>query len=297
MYRLKSIFKNRLGEIRLIWLLLFAAFLYGLSMYGVSALYWSIYHKMMGIWGVTSANISRAPGIVQFLYRFSALIAVLIQNGCLLLSARWLAAVSDMNTPWSKRGFWQGILLGTAGVVLIWAFCMALGCVRLGASLKCPSFSINTAAIMLTSLISAAGEGYFLYGIFKRVLMKRLSFWLALSSIALFNMCIALLNGNSFFMSLLNAALMATTCALLAEDGRISQMIGFRMAWVYMDQGILGFAGSQAALYETYPVNLYWLNGGNGGLNASLLSCLLLAGMSATLLYIRRYAHHEKGDK
>ncbi len=294
MYRFNSVFKNRLGETRLIWVLLFAAFLYAFSMYGVSTLYWRIYQRMMSIWGVTSANISRAPGIVQFLYRFSALIVVLLQNGCLLVSARWLAALSAVKTSWSKRGFWQGVLLGTAGVVLIWAFSMLIGCVRLGASLKCPSFSANTAAIILTALFSAAGDGYFLYGVFKRVLIKRLPFWLMLLSIALFHTCMALMKGNTFGMSLFNAALMATTCALLAEDGQILQAIGFRMAWIYMDEGILGFSGSQAALYETYPVNLYWLNGGNGGLNASLLSCLLLAGMSATLLYIQRYSHHEK---
>ena len=48
-----------------------------------------------------------------------------------------------------------------------------------------------------------------------------------------------------------------------------------------LERAVLGFPGYSAALYETYPVNFYWLNGGERGLwhGAAMTFLLLVNGL------------------
>jgi len=78
-------------------------------------------------------------------------------------------------------------------------------------------------------------------------------------------------------------------CALLTDRMGAGAAIGFRFAWSYLDQAVLGFAGAQTALYETYPVNMYWLSGGNGGLMCGLLTTLMLC--AAAVMLVRGRMH------
>ena len=98
------------------------------------------------------------------------------------------------------------------------------------------------------------------------------------------NAALALASGVLQPIRLVNGALSALVCALLVDRFGISTTIGFRWGWSYFDQAVFGFAGAQAALYETYPVNLYWLCGGNSGLLSGLLSTAVLCALAAWLL-------------
>lgn len=274
---IKRVFCNRRGSARLLWLLSLSALLYWLSVYAVPALYWLVYTRMMNVWGVTRANVARAPGIVQALYRFSALIATLIESAMLLLSARLLNGLFHVRPTQTARGFLKGACAGMAGLFVIWVLLLMMGNVRLGWRLTKPVFSLNTAALLVTTAAEALGESCFLYGALRLLLNERLPAWSAALCMAIVGMLDAFLNDAFTPLMLINGALATLVCATLCNAEDIAPAVGFRFSWNYMDRAILGFAGSTAALYETYPVNRYWLNGGNLSINA---------GAAVTFLYL-----------
>lgn len=280
---MKQVFLNRRGEIRLGWLLLAAAVLYTLAAVGVSELYWYLYRTMMGIWCITSENISRAPGAVQFLYSWSNVIVQLIQSafliGCSWLLARMARLENEKKPVASIR---KGIAAGAGGVTLIWLVLMITGCVRQGWRLSRPDFSVNTLAILLTTFSSAFSEGCFVFGALYGMMKKRLPVWAALGGLAVIHV---LMNGSMQPVMIINGLLTALVCCLLREEAGLGAAVGFRFAWGYFDRGIFGFAGAAGALYETYPVNLYWLSGGNKGILNGILTTFILAMLAYWLLY------------
>ncbi len=294
MKKIKGVFVNRNGQIRGVWLLGAAAVLYAAASTGVYWLYWYLYETMMGIWGVTAENIVRAPDAVRFLYRWSNVILQLIQSGLLIGGAAVLSRMSRMDSM-VKRGMPKKLGMGAAAgagcVVLMWCVLMGLGSVRLGWRITRAQFSINTAALLLTTVCAAAGEGLFFYRGLYGGIKKRLPVWAALCVMMAVNVVLALASGIYHPIRLINGALSALVCALFADKIGISATIGFRWGWSYLDQAVLGFSGAQAALYETYPVNLYWLCGGNNGLMSGMLTTLVLCALAAWLMRkeIREY--------
>ena len=120
-----------------------------------------------------------------------------------------------------------------------------------------------------------------MYGAVYGILKKRLPIWAALAGMAVLN---ALMSGTLMPVALINGALMALVCCLLLAKRGLAAVIGFRMAWGYLTQAIFGFAGATAALYETYPVNMYWLNGGNAGIMNGAITSAALLTMACWLL-------------
>ncbi|MBQ2956188.1 MAG: hypothetical protein IJE08_06990, partial [Clostridia bacterium] len=78
---------------------------------------------------------------------------------------------------------------------------------------------------------------------------------------------------------LVNILLMSVALCLLTDAYGVLPMAGFGFAWNYLCQAVFGFAGASAALYETYPVNLYWLNGGNSGVMYGAAVTLILTAI------------------
>jgi len=161
---------------------------------------------------------------------------------------------------------------------------MMLGSVRLGWRITRPQVSINTLALLLTTLCAAAGEGLFFYHGLYGGMKKRLPVWAALCGMMAVNLILVLISGMYHPIRLINGALSALVCALLADKIGIAATIGFRWGWSWFDQAVFGFAGAQAALYETYPVNLYWLCGGNNGLMSGILTAVVLGALTVWLM-------------
>ena len=279
---MRYVFLNRRGEGRLGWLLLTAAVLYTLATIGVYELYWYLYRTMMGIWCITGENIVRAPAAVQFLYSWSNVIVQLIQSA-FLIGCSWLLGRMDRlgKAEISVGSAGKGIMAGAGGVTLIWLLLMITGCVRPGWRLSRPDFSVNTLAVLLTTFSAAFSEGCLVYGALYGMMKKRLPVWAALSGTAVIHV---LMNGSMQPVMIVNGLLTALVCCLLREQAGLGAAVGFRFAWGYFDRGIFGFAGAAGALYEMYPVNLYWLNGGNAGILNGTLATLVLAVYICRLL-------------
>ncbi len=280
--KLKNIFVGQKG-LRAGWLLAAALLLYFVCTGGVYSLYWFCYREMMEVWGVTSANIIRAPRGVQFLYQWSNVIVQLLQNALLIGGAMILRRIggSEEKRTVSIRSMGIGAGIGAACVAGIWCILMLLDSVRLGWRITQAAFSINTFALLLTTLSAALGETIFLYNAMYNGLEKRIPAWGAVVVIMIFR---AMVQGLFAPMILINYALTALVCCLLMQQYGTGAAAAFRFAWNYLEQAVFGFAGASAALYETYPVNLYWLNGGNSGIMAGILTSVVLIGVCALLL-------------
>ena len=84
--------------------------------------------------------------------------------------------------------------------------------------------------------------------------------------------------------------------------GALAAATGFLFAREFISQVVLGFAGYEAALYESYPVNLYWLNGGNNGPDNGLMMTVILLTLVALMVRKRKIGPiikpvHEKKEK
>lgn len=279
--KVKNLFVGKNG-IRLVWLLAAAVLLYALSTGGVYYLYWTAYAAMMDVWGVNGENIVRAPSAVQFLYRWSNVIVQLLQSGALIASALLLRRMA--NERCSEKTEIKGILfgagIGAACMLFLWCMLMLLGSVRLGWRIIRPAFSVNTFALLLTTAAAALAEGIFLYGVLYGSMKRRLNGWGALGIAAALRV---LMQGVFSPMAMINNALTALIGCLLTDKKRMGAAIAFRFAWSYLEQAVFGFAGHAAALYETYPVNLYWLNGGNSGIVCGAMTTLVLIAVCLLL--------------
>ena len=281
----KAIFIDRQGRMRLGWLLCACVILYAAAAFGVYYGYWNLYRTMMGIWGVTGENVRRAPAAVRFLYSWSGVIEQMLE-GAAVMAAAWAVHKLDGRT-WNKgsaAGYAFGAGVGAAGIGLIWIVMLLSGCARLGWRLTAPEISVNTFALLLTAFVSASAECLFLCSAVCESTEKRLPGWAARAAAAAFCLLMCLAEGITEPVMLINAALTAWTVCLLAKRRGVSAAIGFRFIWEYLSQAVFGFAGAAAALYETYPVNVYWLNGGNSGVMNGVLTTAVLCGLLALLI-------------
>ena len=280
MKRFDNIFRGKSGEIKIGWLLALAACLYLLAE-GVYYGYWSVYGMMMDVWGITENNVMRAPAAVRLLYRWSGVIGQLMRNTVLAASGILLCRLTntDLKNAEEKKGrFWGPAALGAAGVTGLWCLLMLTGSVRLGWRITKPVFSVNTFALLLTNLSAAAAEGIFLYGAVYGSMKKRLPVWAARGVVAGIAALMIAPTGVGAAV-LVNILLMSVALCLLTDAYGVLPMAGFGFAWNYLCQAVFGFAGASAALYETYPVNLYWLNGGNSGVMYGAAVTLILTAI------------------
>ena len=272
------------GKIRLWAYLLLAAGLYFLATGGFYALFQRLYTFMMGVWGVTQSNVGRAPGWIRWLYRWSEALASIAQGALLVCFALALNALTHRKGRPAAKGFFSGALPGAAGALALWGALMLMGSVRLGWRLTRPAFSTSTLSLFLTTLALALGEAAFLYGAAYGEMKRRMPRRAALGIMLIVRAATSAWAAPMHPVAWLNGALTALACCLMADWRGASTAAGFRFAWNYLSQGVLGFAGASAALYETYPVNRYWLCGGNAGPAAGWMQAavtLLLAALMA----------------
>lgn len=283
--KLKGAFVNRRGVIRAGWLLLAAATMYLLADGGVYYLYWYLYRTMMAIWGVTGENVARAPSAVRFLYAWSQVLVQLIQSAAVCGAAGLLQRMDRLAMREEKpiASFGRGADLGAALTAGVWLILLLTGSVRLGWSLSRPAFTVNTLALCLTTLAPALSDGVFVYGALRICLKKRLPQPAVAAVTAAWSVVFLCMNGATAPAVLIGGALSALALLGLAERFGTWSAVGFAFARSYLEQAVFGFAGASAALYETYPVNAYWLNGGNAGVGSGALSMLALAAMAVWL--------------
>ena len=83
----------------------------------------------------------------------------------------------------------------------------------------------------------------------------------------------------------------AVLCLSAEKEGDWAWAFGFLAALWIMERAVLGFPGWSAALFETYPVNYYWLNGGENGLwHGAAFSVVMLLHLARYVLSFRKKA-------
>lgn len=282
---IKKIGMQEDGNLR-IWVLVFLNVgAYLLSTLGAYYLGWYVYRAMTSNWGVTMENISRAPQFVRFLYQWWNVLILLAQNALLV----FFAVLTGRFARGSRRNIMSGCMkgagIGAATVAVLWMTLMLSGSVRLGWRISRPAFSINTLALAITTLAAAIGEGMYIYGTVYDEMKNRLPKWGAIGVVLLANIGMETLWGETQPIFFVNAALTALVCCLLADEGHATA-VGFLFAKECIAQTVVGFAEYDAALYETYPVNMYWLNGGNFGVDNGLAMTIIMTAL--IVLIIRR---------
>ena len=269
-----------------LWIyLLLAAVMYAVSSAGMYWLYWRAYAAMMNVWGVTAENVSRAPIAVQLLDQWSGVPLTLMQNGCLIAASFALNRITRRSEK--MRGALVGAGAGAAVVALAWVLLMLTGSIRLGWRLSKPAFSVSTPVLLVTTLAEAAGKGCCLYSAVYGEMKSRLCKWAALVIAVVIATGLEAISGGIQVVFLINAALTALVCCLLTDRGNAAAT-GFLFAREFISQVVLGFAGYEAALYESYPVNLYWLNGGNNGPDNGLMMTVILLTLVALMVRKRK---------
>jgi len=126
-------------------------------------------------------------------------------------------------------------------------------------------------------------EGVFLYGTLWILMKKRWPGGAAHGVMCAWSVLFLLLDGEVQPTALVSGALSVLVLCGLSERYGAAAAVGFLFSRSWLEQAVFGFAGAAGALYETYPVNLYWLNGGNAGLQCGALMIVTLAGLAMWL--------------
>lgn len=242
-------------------------------MAGISALY----EYMLGVWNLTSDNISRAPAWAQALfYNYSSISGIL--QGALLMGV--LAALSRAllgRAPKPGKGYirWMGLgaALAVAGVLLL----RLTDSVRWGWSLLKPQIGAYTALSLCALLLSCAFEEGLWRGIVLPLLQSRLPSLGAALVCAAFSTLAYAAGGEVPALGLLNSAILAFGCALLSQStGGFVAGAALRFGFYAVSGNIFGMASQAGAVYETYLVARDYLTGGAAGLGGGLMGTALL---------------------
>lgn len=268
----EALFKNQRGQIRLPWILFAAAALYALCVPALEWLYGTGFDALMGLWGVTERNIARAPWFVRQLVRFSGVILQLLTSVLLLILSRAVVRRgalkgSGILGPNGGKACAHGAAWGAGSLAALWAALLLTDSMRLGRSLIRPAWSVNTLVLPLTLALFAAAGLCWGIGLVFRALSGRLPSPVAIAAGAALLLPVTLNQVRVDALSAVNALLCGALCCLSAQKkGSWAWAFGFLAAIWILERAVLGFPGFSAALYETYPVNSYWLNGGERGL-------------------------------
>ena len=289
------ILKNKHGRIRAALVLLMACALFALCVPFAAWLYWMGFNALMKLWGVTSRNIARAPWFVRQLTRFSGVILTVIQSLLLLVLSRRVAcwrglAIERTPRPAAWRDGLHGAAIGALSLLGLWLLLLAAGNMRLGRSLLRPQWSVNALALPLTIALSATAYLSWGVGLIFRFVKARLP-WQAAVAVSALLLAPALLDSTEIDALLaVNLLLCGAVCSISAQKtGSWAWSLGFLGAVWMLERAVLGFPGYTAALYETYPVNYYWLSGGEKGLwHGAAMTLFMLCHAALLLRPLRR---------
>ena len=282
-----KVYRNKRGQTRAIVVLAVALMVLAVCVPLAEWLYWSGFNALTRLWGVTERNIARAPWPIRQFARYSGVLLTLIQGGLLLALSRRLSKSKILGMKETPDRFTpghclRGFLTGAGSLLILWLALLALDNLRLGHSLLRPAWSANTLILPLTSALWAAATLTWGVSIIYRFLSSRLPWILAAAISTVLMMPLMLHSSQIDALLIVNLLLCGTLCCVSArENGGWDWGAGFLFAVWLLERAVLGFPGYSAALYETYPVNFYWLNGGERGLwhGAAMTLLLLVNGL------------------
>ena len=258
-------------------MLALAACLYGASVYGLAALYWLAYNGLMGLWGVTADNLYRAPVAIRLWAAWARVLLACGQGACLCALSRLFARRARLQPDWGDEGgFLRGSACGGAWMTLLWGVFLLSRLVRVDGSLGSPNVSVNALALLHTSFWAAIGATALLLGVVEPLLRRYLPPAAALGGTLLLFALLQFPAGGLSGLCAANLLLLGGVLLIEAHRGGVARAAGWLFALRCAEQAIFGFPGASGALYETYPVRLYPLSGGNSGVWYGLATTILL---------------------
>lgn len=272
--KMRSVFVNENGSLRIGWRLLLCAAAYFAALYGVIWGAAAVFGALFNGWGLTTSNISYAPAWAQWIVTWhSSLVyalAYLASGAAGLLMAKRLLPVGHRAAV-KKCG---GALVGTAIAAALTAIALAFDCMRMEWPLSEPRlYPSQIAAVALVVLGKLSSEI-----LTKRILfdgVKRKAGAYALSC-AVF----VLLNADwTQPISVLNTLLLGLVACGLYECGGLAASAGIQTALTVWLSLFFGFPTMSAVqpVYALYHVSEAWLTGGGSGPFAGIwmTACLL----------------------
>ena len=276
------IWHNKRGKAQVIAVLVLAAALLAACMPLAGRLYWIGFNALMTLWGVTEQNVSGTPWLIRAFIRYSGVILMVIQGGLLLIGSLRLSQGKRLKTEKAPRRNTtgqcaRGGAAGAGSMLVLWLALLALDNMRLGRPLSRPQWSVNALILPLTIALTTAAILCWGVGWVFRFLAGKMP-WPAAVAVSSAMLAAALLDSAQVTPLLpVNLLLCGAVCCLSArKTGCWAWSWGFLCAVRLLERAVLGFPGFSAALYETYPVNYYWLNGGERGLWHGLAMTLLM---------------------
>lgn len=265
-------------------IVLAAAALWLLTRDGLSALYWTICNALIGVWGVTSKNLYRAPWFVRVMTGYGSLIAETLGALFLLLitriSKRRLTN-STAESHFSGCDAGAGLARGAGMTAALWLVYVLAGTMRAsrGAAFSQQGMLGYGAALLLIGMLALIARLTFAYTLVYPLVRRQLGRWGALAVMAALMLIATAWDDSTRAVWLVNAALLTAVCCFsLEKRGNIGWIVGFRTAFFALNM-LFGLPNANGVLCETYLVNSAWLNGGSSGMMAGL-------GLTAALILL-----------
>lgn len=251
--------------------------------------------QLVSVWGVTAANLSRAPAWLQFLYPalhpvigifVSAPLIALTAVGIRLLNKEKHAA-APKQLPRALIGLCGGALCALVPVLAL----AAADSIRFARPFTAPVLDGAAPIVALHALCSALSWVIFFRNLLSRYARPRIGLWPTVVAIAALEIGVALVMGARGWM-LINYALIGALLCLMTENGfGLWACVLFRFGFSLVDVFAFGASGNRLAarsVYGAYVVSEEWLSDGVAGLLNGGFVTVLFAGLILALALDRR---------
>ena len=262
------------GALRAVWRLMLAVAAYIVWTNGITIGLSYAFDALFSAWGVTTLNLSYAPGYAQFLAaNYGNVISLLSSAGVIAFAI--IAAPARDRLRFKPMFLGIGTLAGFAVVAVAVGGFLILDSVRMTSA--SPDFTWSPAILLPVYLAAAVAEEFFARGYVLRMVAARANRPLGyLASAAIF---LYMTGGYALnAMGIANMLLFSIVLCALSERWSSWLTAGVRFGWGYALTSLVAFpgGGGGSPVVTLYSVSENWLTGGSAGLVSGLYTTLVL---------------------
>lgn len=283
MDKIKRIFADQQGSLRVGWRLALGISAYAAAFYGAMGLLSLAFGKLFETWGVTNENLIYAPRWAQWIVATHAdasyitAYAVALLTG-MALARRWTPAQRSI----AKEAV-KGALIGVMpGLVLTFAALM-LDSMRLESPLTEPAVSYSQASALAVLIMGSLSSEALTKRLIFDPVKHRFGRWVGILAVMLTSVLLSGRWGSA--MGLITAAMMGIAGCAVYERGGLIASASLMAGWSAWTSWLFAWPNTgSACVYRMYTVSEVWLTGGNAGVSCGFGSVLLWTIIAAILL-------------
>lgn len=283
MNRIKRIFVNEWGQLRIGWRLVLGIGVYAAVLYGTIGILSLAFGKLFEAWGVTNANLIYAPRWAQWIVAAHADVVYMVAYAAALLAAIVLARRWTLSRKNIARQAGIALLTGLIPGILLTAAAFALDSMRMERPLLEPTVLLTQiSALAVLILGSLSGEA-----LTKRLmfdpLRERFGRFAGYAAVAMMSV---LISGRwASPMGIFTATMMSVVSCVFYERGGMVASAALSAGWSAWTGWLFAWPDTgSASVYRIYTVSDSWLTGGNTGAAGGFGSMLLWTIIAAILL-------------